>query len=209
VDICPAMARDMVGRYLSVPELIDIIKKDILFYDSSNGGVTISGGEPLMQWESLLDLLRECKRLGIHTALDTSGFTSWDILEEIAEVVDLFLYDIKVMDDRKHHFYTGVSNKIILSNLENLSRIDKKTVIRIPLIPGINDDNENLKKTGSFIAQLHNVQQVDILPYHNLQTSKYKKLNIPYRAKNFTAPTIEQLFIITTILKKYGLNVNH
>ncbi len=206
-QICPAKAREMVGRYLSVPELMDMIEKDLIFYDSSNGGVTLSGGEPLLQWAPLFSLLQACKRLEFHTTVDTSGYADWAVLERVAAKTDLFLYDLKVMDDRKHRFYAGVSNQGILTNLKRLSGIGADIIIRIPLVPGVNDDQENLQRTGAFVSALKGVRRVDILPYHDFQLSKYKSFNIPYRVKDILPPQRGQLHAAADLLKKFDLNV--
>ena len=206
-DICPAEALEIQGKFFCVSEVAEIIKKDLIFYESSQGGVTFSGGEPLSQWEALLELLEACKTYELHTTVDTSGFSKWEILESVARRTDLFLYDLKMMDEDKHRRYTGVSNKTILSNLAKLSAANANIVIRIPLIPGINDGEKDLKEFGVFLSGLPAVKQVDILPYHDFHASKYDKLDIPYRMSG--APLLSELQVSRVVdrLQDYGLTV--
>ncbi|MBF0573123.1 MAG: glycyl-radical enzyme activating protein [Desulfamplus sp.] len=214
--LCPTKARESVGKIYTIKNLLEIIEKDIPFYENSGGGVTFSGGEPLSQWRPLLNLLQNCRKLEIHTAVDTTGFVSWSILEQIAEFTDLFLFDLKIMDDEKHKFYTGVSNKSILENLKRVSSGKSKITIRIPLIPGVNDDI-NIDKTGKFIASLvynqtssksGGIQDVNLLPYHDFQESKYRKFGIDYKAQNILPPTEEQIKKVQNKLQSFGLTVN-
>lgn len=208
VKNCPSNALEMVGCRKSVADIIALVKKDLLFYDSSGGGVTFSGGEPLLQWPVLLHLLDECQKLDIHTAVDTSGYAKWDVLDKIAARTDLFLYDVKVMDDPKHRLYTGVSNKPILANLERLSRINKPVIIRVPLISGVNADQENIEKVGGFLSKLKNIQQIDILPYHDFHLSKYQKFNLPLHGKKLRTPSANEIAEAVAMLGRWGLNVN-
>lgn len=216
-DICPSRARELVGKQHSVNTILRLIKKDIPFYENSKGGVTFSGGEPLMQWEALLELLKGCRDLEIHTAVDTTGFALWPVLEKIAAFTDLFLFDLKMMDDQRHKFYTGVSNQLILSNLEKLSMQKSLITIRIPLIPGVNDDNTNIDKTGQFILSLTDnmadsgrgecVTEVHLLPYHDFQQSKYSKFGIEYRAQDISPPTDDLIGNVKNRLHALGLKV--
>ena len=128
------------------------IDHDIAFYDESHGGVTFSGGEPLLQREFLGELLAACKARELHTAVDTSGFATWDTLDRIRPLTDLFLYDLKLIDDERHREFTGVTNQPILRNLRDLSALGHTIVIRIPIVPGINDDNESIQQLADFIA---------------------------------------------------------
>ena len=204
---CPAQALEMQGRYIPVPELADIIKKDLIFFDSSRGGVTFSGGEPLAQWEALVALLDICRGCELHTTVDTSGFSPWQALDAVAQRTDLFLYDLKVMDTDLHKQYTGVSNTRILDNLKKLSALGKDIIIRIPLIPGVNDSDEALDAFGRFISSLPAVNRVDILPYHDFHVSKYDKLNLPYRMYAAQVPSKQSVCFAVKVLKDYGLKV--
>lgn len=180
------MNKDEVGKEISADELMIEIVKDRLFFEESGGGVTFSGGEPLMQSEFLTVLLKECKSLGIHSAVDTSGFTSEDILNQVAPNVDLFLLDLKLMNDDVHQKYTGVSNQIILKNLIELDQLGKKIIVRIPIVPEITDTNENLFAIRGFISYLSNVIEVDLLPYHRAGEGKY----IKYERENKMGDTL-------------------
>jgi pyruvate formate lyase activating enzyme len=157
---------------MSVPQVINEIEKDILFYDQSKGGVTFSGGEPLMQPEFLYNLLQACKTKEIHTAVDTSGYAKLDTISKISKYIDLFLYDIKMIDNKLHKKYTGVSNKKILKNLVWIAtQSDSEIIVRVPIIPGVNDTKKHITDIGEFISTLP-VNKVDILLYHKAGVSK-------------------------------------
>lgn len=181
--------------------------QDQPFFDQSGGGVTFSGGEPLAQPEFLLALLRECGRLGIHRAVDTSGFAPAHVLAQIAEETDLFLFDLKLMDRDRHRLFTGVSNVPILDNLRQLAERGAAVQVRLPLIPGVNDDVVNLRATGAFVAGLPGVDAIDLLPYHGAAAAKYRKLNLPYKGAHFAPAPPESLRGAMTILQQCGLAV--
>ncbi|QEE17271.1 glycyl-radical enzyme activating protein [Promethearchaeum syntrophicum] len=183
----------IIGKNLTVKEVFKEVEKDIIFYDESGGGVTFSGGEPLSQPEFLLSLLKLCRINKIHTVLDTSGYTTEDIINNIKEYVDLFLYDLKFHDSEKHEKFTGVPNQQILNNLIKLSENGSKIIIRIPIIPGINDDSDELNKIRYFISNLKNIQGIDLLPFHKIGKNKYIKLNLPYLMEDFNEPSHEQM----------------
>ena len=152
--ICPADARELIGKTVSSDEIRDVVKKDVPFYNQSGGGVTFSGGEPLMQPDFLLECLQLCGREGIHRAVDTSGHAALEIVKPIAKETDLFLYDLKLMDPDKHRYLTGVSNELILSNLKYLAYAGFKITVRFPLLTGLNDTDENLDLMGMFSPYL-------------------------------------------------------
>jgi len=206
-EICPSEARELAGKNMSVESLLEIIEKDIPFYDESGGGVTFSGGEPLMQPEALLRLLKECGILGIHRAVDTTGFADPDALRKVAKETDLFLFDLKFMDCTKHKKYTGVCNDKIMSNLQMLAKEGSMIIIRIPLIPGINDDDENINKTGLFVSALPGVKTIHLLPFHDFQKNKYRKFGMKYRAENIRLLENSRVSGAVTKLKKFGLSV--
>lgn len=203
VETCPALAHEPTGWEMTTDQLLNEIKKDLPFYDQSGGGVTISGGEPLSQPENLLALLQACGALDIHRTVDTSGFAPTEILMRIAKHTDLFLFDLKHMNSRQHQQYTGVANELILHNLETLSKSGLPIRVRIPLIPGFNDDEKNIRATGSFVSQCPGVQGIDVLPYHPSATAKYKKLGMEYKGNKFTAPSPEQITKTLHILKEF------
>ena len=179
LDLSYSETIERIGREISAQEIIAEIERDLVFYDQSGGGVTFSGGEPLMQPDFLYELLSECKKREIHTALDTSGYASPEVISKISKKVDLFLYDLKLMDEKEHIKYTGVTNKPILENLKQLAKENKKIVIRIPIIPGIIDTDENIDQIIEFVLSLNNVKEISLLPYNHLGDSKYTRLNIP------------------------------
>jgi pyruvate formate lyase activating enzyme len=206
-EICPSEAREKVGRKLTALELLSEIQKDIPFYDTSGGGVTFSGGEPLMQAEFLIEMLKLCGNEHIHRAVDTSGYAGNQALMAVAGHTDLFLYDLKMMDSDKHEKYTGVSNHLIIDNLRHLARQGIDLIIRIPLIPGVNDDVDNLDRTGSFLNRLPGVKKVHILPYHDLQKSKNTRFKMPYSNDHLTLPTRDMLLNAKKRLENFGLEV--
>lgn len=199
-QVCVQGARELVGRVVTVGELLKEIERDVVFFDQSGGGVTLTGGEPLMQPRFSIELLQACKAHGIHTVLDTSGYTSWQVMSEAAQHIDLFLYDLKLMDDVRHRKYTGVSNRLILSNLKRLSAAGENIVVRIPLIPGVNDDEQNLKLTQRFLAGLPNLFGVEVLPYHDIAQAKYSALDLAYRLPELASPTAERVEWAKTLI---------
>jgi pyruvate formate lyase activating enzyme len=155
--------------------------KDMVFYDESGGGVTFSGGEPLMQQEFLEVMLRGCRDAGIRTAVDTSGHAQWEDFERILPWTDLFLYDLKLMDDAEHLVHVGVHNTRIQDNLTMLDRLDANIVVRVPLIPGVTDTHSNLDEIGVFVRGLINVREVHLLPYNPIGESKHDRLHGRHR----------------------------
>jgi pyruvate formate lyase activating enzyme len=168
---------DEVGREVTISEVMREIEKDLVFYEESGGGVTFSGGEPTMQPDFLLSLLKECKGAGLHTTVDTSGYVPTRIFEKIIDYTDLFLYDLKLMNDELHQKYTGVSNKLIHTNLKWLDENDKNIFIRIPVVPGITDSQENISETINFLTKLENISEINLLPYHKAGDGKYSRFH--------------------------------
>jgi pyruvate formate lyase activating enzyme len=203
---CPSGALVLVGRTARVEEILKEIEKDVTFYDESGGGVTFSGGEPLIQPDFLEALLEGCKERNIHTALDTCGYAARKTVDRIKDKVDLFLYDIKSMDDRTHKKYTGVSNKLIIQNFERLAENGSRISVRFPVIPGVNDDNENVVRTGGF-ALSHGVKHVCLLPYHRAGIEKYRSLDRTYRMEDVQSLSDEKMRQIKEKLITLGLEV--
>ncbi len=206
-DACVYDALEIVGRKMSAGDVMAEVEKDRVFFDQSGGGVTFSGGEPLLQADFLISLLNELKMNNIHVALDTSGYVPYQDLEKISDSVDLFLYDLKLMDDEKHKKYTGVSNRIILENLERLSEGGKAIAIRIPLIKGINDDGRSIQMFAEYLQTLKNVKDICLLAYHRGGCEKYRRLRKEERLKTFNPPSKERVEEIKKTLTDSGFSV--
>jgi len=206
-DHCPSEAVEFVGQKVTVAEVVRQIEKDVAFYDESNGGVTFSGGEPLMQPEFLLELLDACGDLDLHRTVDTTGYADAKLLLKVAQKTDLFLYDLKLMDAENHRKYTGVSNEQILANLMRLAQNDARIQVRMPVIPGINSDAENIDKTADFMHSLGGVENISLLPFHNSARGKYGRLGMQWISPHIQSPTAELLQSIAARLKESGLKV--
>lgn len=204
---CPSEAVEFIGQKVTVAEVVRQIEKDIAFYDQSRGGVTFSGGEPLMQPEFLLQLLDACGHLDLHRTVDTTGYADAKLLLKVAQKTDLFLYDLKLMDPEKHRKYTGVSNEQILHNLKQLTQNDVRIQVRMPVIPGINSDAENIDKTADFIHSLGKIEHVSLLPFHNSAQAKYRRLNMQSISAPIAPPGAGMVQNIAARLKKTGLKV--
>jgi pyruvate formate lyase activating enzyme len=207
VEICPALAHEAVGYYSGIDEVMREVEKDLPFYDQSGGGVTFSGGEPLQQAEPLLALLKRCGMLGIHRVVDTSGLAPTAVILMVARHTELFLYDLKHMDSHRHQEYTGVDNTLILANLQALAQNGAAFRIRIPLLAGINDSNENIEATARFARGLTGLAGIDILPYHHFASAKYTKLKAGYRGERSHCPTREDIARVRNILEHSGHQV--
>lgn len=197
-----------IGKYYSVDEVIKEINKDAIFFEESGGGVTFSGGEPFLHIDFLKPILAYCNENNIHTAMDTCGYVSKEKLLSVMDNIDLFLYDIKFIDDEKHIKYTGVSNKIILENFKILAENSKNIIVRLPLIPGINSNIKDLNLLADFLKTFNNIKKIDILPYHNISNAKYKRLNIAYEMPDVKEFLSEKLDEIKNYLIEKGFNVN-
>jgi len=193
-EVCPTLATKISGYYKTVPKLLKIIEKEQTLFDQSGGGVTFSGGEPLLHPDYLNEILDSCGNSQIHRTVDTCGFVKRETLLEVAKRTDLFLYDLKLMDADKHKAYTGVGNELILSNLIALAKTGADIQIRIPLIKGVNTHQENLSASATFIARLAGENKsVSLLPYHATATHKYQKLGENYLAENLNEPDTADL----------------
>ncbi len=189
VTYCPNNAREICGREMSADEVFAVIQKDKAFYDASDGGVTFSGGECMLQSDFLLEILKKCKENGIHTAVDTAGHIKWESFEKILPYTDLFLYDIKCATDELHKEFTGVSNELILENLKKLSdSFGGEIIIRIPVIGGVNDSDDEMQKIRDILKNI-NYKSVELLPYHQMGEHKYEALN--KQAELFSVPSDE------------------
>lgn len=195
-----------MGKIYSVNDILREIEKDNIFYETSSGGVTFSGGEAMMQIDFLENVIKACYEKGISVAVDTSGYTSFDNFNRIIDYVDLFLYDLKIVDDTKHKKYIGKSNKIIIDNLKKLSNKGANINIRIPLIDEINTDEKNIMDTIDIIKEL-NIKNVNLLPYHNIGRDKYKRLDRTYDEERMSKPSDEKLEQIKFLFEKSNFNV--
>jgi pyruvate formate lyase activating enzyme len=208
-EVCPTLATEMSGQYRSVEELVEVIEKERPFFDQSGGGVTFSGGEPLLYPEFLINVLDVCGEKNIHRAIDTSGFAKLETLLKVAEHTDLFLYDLKMIDSVKHKQYTGVDNQLILSNLKALAETDVDIQIRIPLIGGVNDDAESVKSSAAFIAALGGpLKGVSLLPFHDVARGKDLKLGQERDLSELREPGAESVERAVEIFSKFGLTAS-
>jgi len=226
-EACPSKAIEMSGKQYGVKDLMRIIERERVHIDQSGGGVTFSGGEPLMHPEFLIEMLKACGEKGLHRAVDTCGFASTDIIVEVAKHTDLFLYDLKLMDPLQHKKWTGVDNRLILKNLKMLVKIGANINIRIPFIKDVNTGVEEVTKMAEFLAELQLIKNpgfetlsadkagatpaknpiVNLLPYHNIASGKYKKLEMFYDSAEMEEPTAEDLKTAAEIFGKYGIEV--
>ncbi len=188
-EVCPTMATEMSGRLASTEEILSVVEKDRPFYEESGGGVTFSGGEPTRQADFLLNLLKECGRREIHRAVDSCGLVNTETLLTVAQESDLFLFDLKMMDSSQHRLWTGVENSLILHNLQELAKTGTAIYIRIPLVKGVNDSEENIEKSARFLASLTGEKkEVHLLPFHNIAENKYLRLGVEYDSKRLAEP---------------------
>jgi pyruvate formate lyase activating enzyme len=204
-DVCPSEAREICGRRMSVPEVMEVVTKERIFFEQSGGGVTISGGEPLAQADFAMALLNACKRSGINTAVDTCGFVEPRSLLEAVPLTDVFLYDLKHMDPAAHRRYTGVDNEIIKSNLLKLSEAGARINARMPFIPGVNSDEANIRATGEFLSRAHGVELLSILPYHAAAADKHKRWGMEFKLGDVYPPTENALKSAAAIMEDYGI----
>ena len=182
---CPAAAFETIGRAWTPEDLLAMLLKDLVFYETSHGGVTFSGGEPMQQADFLAEILPQCQRSGLHVALDTCGMAAWEKYEEVLPFVDLVLYDLKIMDPIRHRQVTGSSNERILENVRRISRRGKPIWIRTPIIPGYTDAADNIAAIGRFVSEeLPGVQRWDLLAYTNMASPKYQRLGRAYPMEN-------------------------
>ncbi len=199
--------QEIIGREVSIDDMIREIEKERIFYDESGGGVTLSGGEPLMQQEFASSLLGMCRERGIHTAIDTCGYAPPGIFSAIRDMTDLFLYDLKIINDEKHRKYTGVPNQLIIDNLKGLSESGRSTYIRFTVIPGVTDTNKNISDVIELISTLHNIEEIDLLPFYNYAGEKYKRLGRENRMADVKPPSAMRLDEIKKQFEKHGFAV--
>lgn len=197
---------DSIGWETSANQLLIEVEKDRPFYEQSGGGITFSGGEPLLQADFLIESAKYFKKNNFHLCLDTTGYSSFEVFEKACAVFDLFLFDIKLIDAEKHKKYTGVSNKQILKNLEYLINTDKSVQIRFPLIPTINDSLDDLKKIATYLNQFKSIKNIYILPYHRIAHGKYEKLQIENKMKEIREPEKKEIDSVKLFFEQFGFN---
>lgn len=212
--VCPSRAKTVIGREITVEEALDVVRRDKPFYKSSHGGATLGGGEILEQPEFVYELLKACKNDGIGTAIETSGYGQWAHLEKILTVTDIVFVDLKTVNPTLHLKTTGVSNARILENLKKVNDFmgreenrQKVFIVRIPVIPGINDSTENAIEAGCFLKDLNNCTSVEVLPFHNYGEMKYKRLGLNYEFAGYPNSTVEMLITYQNKIKESGRDV--
>ena len=205
IEVCVHEALQMSGKKMTVDEVLKVVKRDADYYEASGGGVTASGGEILGQADFVAELFKRCRELGIHTCADTSGYGREEDMAKILEYSDLIYFDLKHMDAEEHIKMCGQSNELVLSNLALVVAKGVPVVIRVPLIPGYNDSEENLNALAKTVADLTKDAPVNILPYHRYGTNKYRMLDLKYPLEDVKEPTSEELEKVKGIIESYGL----
>ena len=205
IEICLNQGLTLIGKYVTVEELFQDVDKDSPFYRRSNGGVTVGGGEPTMQLDFVTAFLKRCKQIYINTAIETCGYVKWDGMEDLLKYVDLVYIDIKHMDPTVHKELTGVSNELILENAKKISAI-KPMIIRIPVIPGCNDSEENITATARFASNLgENLKRIDLLPYHKFGTQTYIRIGMEYKLTDVESPSDDHMIRFKEIVESFGV----
>ena len=205
-ESCPSGAMEMVAEHVDVATIIESVVEERQIIEQSGGGITFSGGEPLMQHEFLIDALEACKREGFHCTVDTSGFTAKSVLLDVARLTDHWLYDLKCMDSDTHLEWTGVRNEKILDNLVALAETGASINIRVPLVEGVNADDANIIATARFVASLAgDKKKVNILPYHKIAEGKYQKLGRQINLDGMSEPSLERQQEVVEIFESHGL----
>jgi len=205
-ELCYVEALVLRGRTATVNEVIDEVVKDRSYYESSGGGVTFSGGEPLYQKDFILALLRECKAIGLHTAIETAGNVPVDDIKSIIPFVDLWLYDIKTLNEQLHKDATGVDNYKILENIRVLAALRKEIIIRVPVIPGVNDNINELERIADFVLKLQYIKSVELLPFHQMAGGKYESLGMLYKAGDIKVPEHKSMLEFVRMFSELGIN---
>lgn len=207
VSCCPEQALEIVGKRMLVEEVLDEALRDQVFYQVSGGGVTFSGGEPLLQPEFVSAISKELKASDVHVAIDTAGNVSWDSFELLLPFMDLVLYDIKFIDDSMHERYTGVDNHLILDNARRIAARGVNMIVRLVIVPGLNDSEEELQARIDFVRSLKVVDQIDLLPYHRLGVGKYSRLGKSYLHQGLQSPEELHMGSISNRIREQGFQV--
>lgn len=199
----------VIGKYYTVGDILDLLEKERIFFQQSGGGVTFSGGEPMVQLEFLISALKACREEGFHTAVDTSGYCPENSFIQIIPFTDVFLFDIKHLTEERHIEYTGVSNDLILQNFKMLAESGKEIMVRFPVIPGFNDDPDHLDFMRQFLIdnKRQNIIRLDLLPFHRIGSAKYRKLGLPYVMSEVEPPSHARMKELKEYFSKTGLKV--
>jgi pyruvate formate lyase activating enzyme len=205
--VCSYKALILYGKPMTAGEIFDAVKRDKMFYDSSGGGVTVSGGEALLQPQLIAELFEKCHKAGIHTCIETSGFAPESSLKQVLPYCDYILCDLKLMDPEKHRQYTGKPNTLVLSNARVIAGSGKEFLFRMPLIPGINDDSQNIKGTAEFLRSLgKKALRIELMPYHRLGKGKYESLDKKYLLPDLRASEPEHLESVKKEFEDNGIS---
>jgi pyruvate formate lyase activating enzyme len=205
-EVCTYGAIVHYGKQMSVEEIYDIVYRDEVFYISSGGGVTVSGGEALLHPELVHDLFRKCRDANIHTCIETSGYSPSTAIQQVLPYTDYILFDLKLLDSEKHLYYTGKPNELILTNAAIVNESNIETLFRMPLIPGINDDMRNIQDTAAFLHKLgNNACRIELMPYHKLGKGKYESLDKKYILSDILIHELEQIEEVKTAFENLGI----
>ena len=217
VETCYAEARILVGKEMTVDEVVQEVMKDRPFYETSNGGITLSGGEPVLQPEFSKEILAKCKNEGIHTAIETAGNVPWNDLESLLPVTDLIMMDLKLMDPVRHREAIGVSNERLLKNARSLvTQSNQPIIFRIPVVPGVNDSVADVDAIATFVRQMVDLRtantepgkiSLELLPFHRLAGDKYRSLEMDNRAKDLVPPSKEKISELVEVARGYRIDV--
>ena len=206
-DVCPTQALELYGRPITVDEAMKMALSDRLFYHNSGGGVTVSGGEPLLQADFCAEFFERLHADGIHTAVDTCGNVPWEAFVKVIPYTDLFLYDFKEADNAKHREYTGHGNKLILKNLQRLDEAGCAIEIRMPLIPGLNDTDTDLNSAGEFLSRLKHLTGIRVLPYHGYAKNKYVAVGREFNLTGQCPPSADKMDAVKKCLQTHHLSI--
>jgi pyruvate formate lyase activating enzyme len=207
VRVCPSSAMVQLGNIMSARSVVDVVERDKVFYEKSSGGVTLSGGEVTQQPAFATEILRLSQERGINTAIETCGFASWDVMTTVLKYTDLVLFDVKLVNDEKHKRYTGVSNSLIIDNLRRISELGMDLIVRVPVIPGCNDYEEDLNDVIELVASLTKVSAIHLLPYELFGITKYDRLGREYVVGETPPPSEERMKELGALFSKRLSNV--
>jgi pyruvate formate lyase activating enzyme len=206
---CYAEALVLVGEWRTVDEVVGEVLRDRPFYDTSGGGVTLSGGDPLMQPEFALAVLERCRQEGLHTAIETAANYGWERLARFLPLTDLMMMDIKLLDSAQHKACTGVPNERILANAQRLGQEAEALIVRTPVVPGVNDNDEAIAQIARFVSGLPRLQYYELLSFHPMATGKYRSLDLDYRARELQSPSAELMEHLAEVARCEGIEVRH